>query len=260
MVTAEQPADHPHHRGIWCASDHIGLLMQGPDGIERYDYNFYVDDVFQGRAPGHIRQRDLSLVAQSDDRALVAQRLDWIGPAEWGAEGGRHVLTERRWTVVRLSETALILDITSEVAPAGDIPVTLGPTRHSWFNARLADGIALSPDSAPTDDQGRRGAVLIPTRGTEWVNFSGPVGGGGEAGLTVLPTVPKDSAWFVADWGVITVGHVRDQSITLNPGETVRFSCRVLAHDGATSDRDSMAKVPFVTPEDVALAGNGDRA
>lgn len=253
VVTAEQPADHPHHRGIWCASDHIGLLMQGPDEIERYDYSFYVDDVFQGRAPGHIRQSGLLLVEQTDDCALVEQRLDWIGPAEWGAADGRHVLTERRWTAVSLTETALILDITSEVTPAGDIAVALGPTRHAWFNARLADGIALAPTAAPTDAQGRYGAETIPTRDTAWVDYSGPVGGGGEAGVTVMPTEPKGSAWFIADWGVITVGHIRDQPQTLKPGENARFSCRFIAHDGGSPDPDSLGKVPFVTPEDTHL-------
>lgn len=260
VVTAEQPADHPHHRGIWCASDHIGLLMQGPDGIERYDYSFYVDDVFQGRAPGRIRQSGINLVAQSDDCALIAQRLDWIGPSEWGAADGRHVLSEQRWTAVSLTETALILDITSEVTPASDIPVALGPTRHAWFNARLADGIALSPSSTPTDDQDRRGAAKISSRDTEWVDYSGPVGGGAEAGITVMPTVPQGSAWFVADWGVITVGHIRDQAQTLQPGENARFSCRVVAHDGRSLDQNSLARIPFVTPEHMTLTKNGHRS
>ncbi len=257
VVTAEQPADHPHHRGIWCASDHVGLLMQGPDGIERYDYGFYVDEVFQGRAPGHIRQSDINLVAESDDCALVAQSLEWIGPTEWGASGGRHVLAEQRWTAVSLTKTALILDITSEVSPASDIPVVLGPTRHAWFNARLADGIALSLTAVPRDDQGRRGAAMIPARDTAWVDYSGPVGGG-EAGITVMPIDPEDSAWFVADWGVITVGHIRDQAQTLQPGERARFSCRIVAHDGAMPDPNTLAKVAFVTPEDNALTENGD--
>lgn len=249
VVTAEQPADHPHHRGIWCASDHVGLMMQGPDGIERHDYGFYVDEVFQGRAPGHIRQGRLDLVAQSDHSALVEQQLDWIGPAEWGAPEGRHVLHERRWTAVTCVQGALILDITSDVAPTSDIAVSIGPTRHAWFNARLADGIAIDPGSTPVNDQGQRGASAIPARDTTWVDYSGPVGNGADAGITVRPVEPRDCAWFVADWGVITVGHVRDRAISLLPGSHARFCCRMVAHDGGVVDAGSFAELPFVEPQ-----------
>lgn len=190
VVTAEQPADHPHHRGIWCPSDHVGLLMPGPDGTERYEYCFHVDEVFQGRAPGRIVQAGLDLVSQSDRSALIEQRLDWIGSAEWGAADGRPVLTELRWTGVTRTPATTILDITSEVTPAGDIPVAIGPTRHAWFNARLVDGIAIDPATAPTDDRARRGAQAIPARGPTWVDYSGPVGGGAAAGLTVMPQDP----------------------------------------------------------------------
>lgn len=251
IVTAEQPADHPHHRGIWCASDHVGHMMQGPDGVERYEYNFYVDDVFQGRAPGRIRQTGLRLAAQSKSKALVEQKLYWIGPVEWGAPDGRHVLTEFRWTVVSISECALILDITSQLTPAGNIPVSIGPTRHAWFNARLADGIVIDPESAPVNDSGERGGDAIPSRGTSWVDYSGPVGGAAKAGLTVFPKEPNGSAWFVADWGVITVGSVRDQASTLEPGDQARFSCRFVAHDGTAPEKYTFAKLPFVIPENM---------
>ena len=44
-----------------------------------------------------------------------------------------------------------------------------------------------------------------------WVDFSGPVGGGQVAGIAVFPD-PRDHediSWFVADWGVVTVGPFR---------------------------------------------------
>jgi hypothetical protein len=232
VVTAEQPADHPHHRGVWCASDHVALLHPGPDGIERYDYCFYVDDVFQGRAPGRIVQTALTLSTQDGSTAEVIQRLDWIGPREWGAPEGRRILQERRVTTVRIDESAHVFDIASEVGPTGDIPVALGPTRHAWFNARIADGIALCGGAAPVDDAGRRGAREIPSSGPAWVDFSGPVGGRAEAGITVQPREPTDQAWFVFDWGVLTVGPIRGHALEIAPGEMARFACRFIAHDG----------------------------
>ncbi len=248
IVTAERPADHPHHSGIWIASDHVGLLMQGPDGIERYDYCFYVDDVFQGRAPGRIVQTGLRLAAQSDTAALVEQKLDWIGPAEWGADAGRPVLTETRWTVLTPMKDALILDVTCEVTPAGEVAIALGPTRHAWFNARVADALALQPDSAPVDNRGNRGAANIAVRDTARVAYSGPVGGDAVAGISVIPDAAAPLAWFVADWGVITTGAIRDTARTLHPGETTRFACRFVAHDGV-APVDGWDKTPFAAPE-----------
>lgn len=270
VVTAEHPADHPHHRGIWVASDHIGLLMQGPDGVERYEYNFYVDDVFQGRAPGHIRQINVAIVAQTNQRsvgrtnaktapqALIRQDLQWIGPSEWGADAGRPVMTEIRWTVVHVTETALILDVTSEVTPATETPVALGPTRHAWFNARIADTIALAADALPTSDQGHAGAAHIPGHGTAWVDYTGPVGGDIQAGLAVQPVAPETADWFIADWGVMTVGHIRKTAKILHTAQPARFSCRFIAHDGASPETGAWAELPFAEPETVPNGPTGD--
>ena len=55
-VTSESPADHPHHHSIWVGADHVNVHVPALHGTEVYSYNFYVNDVFQGRAPGRIVQ------------------------------------------------------------------------------------------------------------------------------------------------------------------------------------------------------------
>lgn len=248
-VTAEQPADHPHHRGIWVACDHVGLMVDGPDGTERYDYNFYVDEVFQGRAPGHIAQVTLHLVAQAEEQALIEQNLDWIGPPEWGAKTGRHVLRERRWTAISLCQDAFIFDITTDILPAGNDAVTLGPTRHAWFNARLAEAISLDNKSRPIDDRGCKGADEIGKSGASWVAYGGPVGGGAQAGIVVVPQSDNKTRWFVADWGVITVGAIRGRSQPLAVGQSWRSMCRFVAYDGSHRPIDDWSSTAFLTPE-----------
>lgn len=232
VVTGAHAADHPHHAGIWAAADHVGLLMQGPDGIERYDYNFYVDDVFQGRAPGRIRQGAIDLADQSGETATVEQTLHWTGPREWAAPEGRTVLTETRRTAVRVTDGAVILDIASTVTPAGETAVRLGPTRHAWFNVRVAESIALHPDARLVDARGRAGAEAVSAApAPAWVGYAGPVAGGAVAGVTMIPAPPA-AGWFVTDWGVMTASPVRTAPVDLSPGETARFACRVIAHDG----------------------------
>lgn len=246
VVTAERPADHPHHSGIWCAADHVALAMDGPDRIERYDYNFYVDAVFQGRAPGRIRMVGLTLAAQSGQTAVIEQRLEWIGPAEWGAPDGRPVLAERRTTTVTVRPEANVLDIACELSCAGERPVTIGPTRHAFFNARLADGITLADTAVPADDRGNRGAAQIAPQ-ARWVGFAGPVGGGHAAGLVVAPHDTRDIGWFASDWGVITAGPMKAAPLAITPGGTVRLGCRFVVHDGAV-DMDRLAHTVPIPP------------
>lgn len=249
VLTAERPADHPHHCGIWCAADHVALLMEGPNRIERYDYNFYVDAIFQGRAPARIVPRDLTLAAQSGETATLEQRLDWLGPREWSAPEGRPVLAERRLTMVTVAPDATIFDIVSELTCASDRPVEIGPTRHAFFNARLADSIALSGEGHLTDDRGRHGATEIGSL-ARWVDFRGPVGGGHIAGLAVAPHAPEGCGWFVADWGVLTVGPMKAERLAIAPGQKVRLGCRFIAHDGAADIERLAASPPSPTPED----------
>lgn len=240
VVTAERPADHPHHSGIWCAADHVALAMKGPDRVEPYDYNFYLDTVFQGRAPGQIRQTALTLAAQTSDTAQLEQQLTWAGPSEWGAANGRPVLDEQRTMHVMLRPEATIIDIACTLSCASDRPVTIGPTRHAYFNARLADGIALMDDAQPRDDRGGTGAAQL-APDARWVDFTGPVGGNHRAGIVVEPHERDGAGWFVADWGVVTVGPMKTHGLTLEPGSTLRMGCRFLVHDG-TADIDTLTE------------------
>ena len=71
-------------------------------------------------------------------------------------------------------------------------------------------------------------------RDARWIDFSGPVGGGHVAGIAVFPD-PRDHAdiwWFVADWGVVTVGPFRLKEALVRRGEHLRARYRVLVHDG----------------------------
>ena len=152
--------DHPHHGGIWCAADHVAGLHDGPDGTERYDYCFYVNEVFQGRAPGSIAMTSIELRDASPVQATICQQMQWLSPREWGARDCRVVMHETRTTKVRREDQAHVFDMTSELR-AGDNPVEIGPTRHAWFNARVSDALALSSECLPVDDRGRNGAAAI---------------------------------------------------------------------------------------------------
>jgi hypothetical protein len=234
-VTSEHPADHPHHQSFWFAADHVYCRMpvNHGKGYEDYTYNIYLNDTFQGRAAGRIVETAYIGAAEGDAFRIV-QTLDWRGPQEWAApEGGRLVARETRTLLVRERNGAHVIDVESKLA-AVDWAFTLGPTRHGYFNVRVADSMIGGLGGVITSDAGPLPNADTASETAKWIDFSGPVGGGHVAGISVFPD-PRDHAdiwWFVAGWGVITVGPFRMKEALVRRGEHLRARYRVVVHDG----------------------------
>jgi hypothetical protein len=227
-VTQESPADHPHHNSLWIGADHVHVHMPGPGSRpEVCTYNFYVDETFQGRAPGRLIETGVAAEAQGPDGIALTQQIEWRGPAEWGAPEGRVVLRETRALVVTPASDAIVIDIKSQLA-ATAWDVELGPTRHAYFNVRVAE--SLLHGLAVTDDRGDAAARLPWAEDAGWVDLCGPVGGGAVAGIAVMPAAP--ASWFLTDWGVATVGHWRERGARVVPGGSLAQCCRFVVHDG----------------------------
>lgn len=232
LVTSEAPADHPHHQSVWIGADHVHARVPASEGqTEEYTYNFYVNEVFQGRAPGSIAERACSFEITASGAALIRQQLDWQGPAEWAAPGGRQILREERVLLVEQTDDATTIRLRSTLRP-GRWPVQLGPTRHAYFNARVAESMQVQAGGRMLDERG----VPIADRQTPsaaWIDCVGPVGGGQEAGIALMPLTDQDEgSWFVADWGVMTWGPFRRRLRALDAGAALTLECCVIAHDG----------------------------
>ncbi len=232
-LTSESPSDHPHHHSIWVGADHVNLHVPAEHRTEVYSYNFYVNDVFQGRAPGRIVQTQLQ--AQEDgDAMLLTQRLQWLGPREWGAPEGRHVLDETRLTRVRHMADcrAFLLTIRSELSAVGH-PVSIGPTRHAWFNARIGPGMAPLHGG-----QIRSAPASAPQAAPAWQVSTGAVGGGHVAGVALSACMGTGRPdWYVSPWGVMTANPCLHQALRVEPGgQPLNLSCRMLAFDGTLDD------------------------
>jgi len=232
LVTAEAPADHPHHRSIWIAADHVNLLMPiDGGGHEIYAYNFYVDEIFQGRAPARIVQASLEGSAHDADSFVILQNLQWVGPREWGAPDGRALLREeRRWTVYP-GERHHVIDVSS-VLRTTQWAVEIGPTRHAYFNARVSEPMRVLSGGRLIGAGGLEGAEAISGSQARWVDASGPVGREW-AGVALGPrTLPRTPWWFVSDWGVLTLNAFRTQPLLLPVGGSARLEARYVVHDG----------------------------
>jgi hypothetical protein len=232
-VTTESPADHPHHHSVWVAADHVHMHVAAMHGTrEEYTYNFYVNEVFQGRAPGRQLELGITGAEIGPGRYRVAQAIEWRGPGEWGAPEGRVVLREERVTEVWPGERYHVIDVTSAVT-AAEWDVAIGPTRHAYFNARVAESMRGTQGGVLTDARGRMGAEAITGGDAEWVDYSGPAGGGHVAGIALFrPPRHQEWWWYVAEWGVLTAGPFRQRPIRIRPGETESLAARFVVHDG----------------------------
>ena len=230
LVVAERPPDHPHHSGLWIAADHVSAhLPAGAAGPEIYSYNFYVDDVFQGRAPGRMVARETRGEATSANRFQISQSVDWIGPSEWGAPEGRLVARESRVHEIRPGEEYHLIDVVSTFQPA-QWPLTLGPTRHAYFNARAAESMRLDRGGRMRDAAGREGGEAITeASAARWVRVEGPLGAGARAGLALIPGAGSEVDWFAADWGVVTAQPWRSRSRHLRLGDRLVQRARYVA-------------------------------
>lgn len=238
-VTSESPADHPHHNSLWIAADHVHCRMPVATGFEEYTYNFYLNETFQGRAPGRIVETAATGEALGGNAFRITQTLDWRGPVEWAAPEGRLAARETRSLHCSAEPGMYVIDLESRLA-ALDWDFTLGPTRHAYFNVRVADTMIAAFGGVARDDRGRIGGETVSGAGARWVDFSGPVGGGQVAGITVIPD-PRDHedlSWFVADWGVVTVGPFRLKGRLVRRGEELLARYRVLVHDGDAAAAD----------------------
>ena len=252
-VTSERPADHPHHNSLWIAADHVTCRVPaGGHGLEDYVYNFYVDDTFQGRAPGRQVQEAISGQEVAPDRYRIEQHIAWRGPVEWAAPQGRQALAETRVIDVTVAAQHHVIDISSTLAPR-TWDVVLGPTRHAYFNFRVADSMRALSGGTLRDDAERRGADQVTGTTAQWVSYSGPVGGGHTAGIALMLDRGEGAlSWFTSDWGVVTGGSFRQRALTLTRGQTATFRARCIVHDGA-------ADTHFLSAQYRAFVNAGNR-
>ena len=237
QVTSESPIDHPHHQSVTIGADHLSCyLPYSSDKVEEANYSFYINYVFQGRAPGRIVSRSVEGSEIAPDHLRLTQELDWQGPEEWGAPDRRIVAVETRTIDVRPADGANVIDVRTRLSPT-EWALRIGPTRHAFFTVRLADGLRVVDGGSVVDSEGRSGGDAISGQRAAWVDACGQAYKGHRAGIAVFPHASTaDSPWGVADYGTITVNPIFESSWELDPGDSVEAGVSLVVHDGSTGD------------------------
>ncbi|NJN39939.1 MAG: hypothetical protein HC807_02430 [Gammaproteobacteria bacterium] len=175
-VTAEGPADHPHHSSIWIGADHVHARMPVGAAHEEYTYNFYVDHVFQGRAPGRLIEDVIEGTPTAPDRYRVTQRIRWQGPAEWAASEGRTILIETRETLVRPGERYNVIEVRStslRVSGTSRLAPRVTRTSTSALPIRFTDGPAAGYETMRAAPPQRRLPAARPNGSTTPARLAG---------------------------------------------------------------------------------------
>ncbi len=238
-VTSETPVDHPHHNSLWIGADHVNCYLPfAGAAYEEANYNFYVNEIFQGRAPGRILSVDVKATEITTNHLRLAQTLHWQGPSEWGAPQRRTVAVETRTIDIYPGEIANLLDIRSQVR-AAEWDLRIGPTRHAYFGVRMTEALRVTNGAALIDATGRSGGDAITGQVSDWVDCSGTIAAGRQAGVALFPYPGAHGfPWFVSDWGTLTVNPLAHTQWEIKRGDLLDLAVRVIVHDGDAEQAD----------------------
>ena len=206
--------------------------------LEKATCNCCVNDIFQGRAPGRILGVDVEAEEMAADHLRLVQTLPVQGPIEWGAPERRTLAVETRTIDIRPGEVANLFDVRSQLRPA-EWDLHVGPTRHAYFGLRMTEPLRVTSGATMVDSQGRTGAAAISGQISDWVDCSGTIAAGRQAGAALFPyATAQGFPWFVADWGTLTVNPMARKGYPLKQGEVLDFAVRFIVHDGDAEESD----------------------
>jgi Family of unknown function (DUF6807) len=224
--------DHPHHRGLWFSHGDVN------------GYDFWGNEARGGRF-GRIVLSKLNGVSSGRHTGAIDVTFEWRDPS------GQVLLSEARRMTFYAQPRMRTVDF--DITLTARQKVTFGDTKEGTFAVRLAPALEEPRPGAPplpkrtghmVDSLGRQGERQIWGKRADWVDYSGMVDG--EAlGIAIFdhPSNPRHPTWwhargyglFAANiFGLHDFEHDKSKngSLTLQPGESLRFRYRVLIHPG----------------------------
>ncbi len=237
-----ESTDHPHHRSVWFAHSKVN----------GYDY---WNNEFTYTQPnlGHI------FITKIDKIQSGAKSGEIDNTANWQQPDGKVVLVENRKMIFHAGGPNRVIDF--DFTLTAQDTVTFSDEKDGVFGIRLAS--ELEEPNAP----GTKSQPTVPTRtgvmtcadgkttedncwGTraDWMDFSGTVSGQ-KVGVAIFdyPENPRHPTyWHARGYGLFAVNifgrnafskkKEPDGSMTLKPGEKIRFRYRVVILPGTLAD------------------------
>ena len=228
----EKPADHPHHKGIWCSVDEV-------NGIK-----FWAEK-------GKIENVSAKPLVAEGNPARIQVVNSWLG------EDGKPLLIET--TVISIYSNRLLSYDMTFTAPA--VPVTLEDTKEGMFGIRLIDALREKETGKVLNAEGLKGTKEAWGKPSAWVDYHGQVDGK-TVGVAIFdhPKNFRPSRYHVRDYGLFTISPFGEKSytngaqdakpLTLKSGDKLSLKYGIYLHAGdAAEGKVADAYAQFVKAE-----------
>jgi hypothetical protein len=250
-----ETTDHPHHAGLW----------YGHGDVNGFNY-WAVQNVAKPQPPdsanfGRIVLQKVASVRSGKESGSVDTVFSWLKP------DGAPLMTETRKTTFYAHPELRIIDFDFEFAAIES--VVFRDTKEGTFAMRMATVLDEPPakpkPGAPTrtgrliNAQGGVGEPNVWGKRSEWVDYSGQINGE-KVGVVMMdhPANPRHPTyWHSRGYGLHSINpfgvsdflndKTQNGSLTVAPGQRVRFRYRVVIHPGLTPERLAELYKQFVS-------------
>lgn len=244
-----ETTDHPHHAGLFYGHGDVN------------GYNFWAIQNVATPADkadpkmGRIVLKDVTSVKSGDKSGSITAVMNWLKP------DGAPLLTETRTMTFYADPALRIIDFDFDFTALEQ--VVFRDTKEGTFAMRVATvleekgpakgGASVTRTGRLMNAQGGEGEANVWGKRSEWVDYSGKIDG--EAVGVVMMDHPDNprhpTYWHSRGYGLHSINpfgvsdflndKTRDGSLTLAPGEHVRFRYRVIVHGDA--DKAKLAEL-----------------
>ncbi len=228
--------DHPHHRGLWFTHGDVN------------GYDFWANEESQtstGKGKGRVVVERVDKFATGKKSGTVSASFAWKIPS------GETLLLESRKMTFYSDPQLRTIDFDITLSPQQE--VRFGDTKEGMFAMRLA--AALEEEQPKDIAEPKRTGKMVNAQNksseknvwgkrSEWVDYSGKIDGAA-VGVAVFdhPSNPRyPTYWHARAYGLLATNIFglhdferdpsRDASLTIRPGQPLRFRYRVIIHPG----------------------------
>lgn len=259
-VTEDGPSDHVHHRSAWFC--HGDITAEGLEVKKPFKEVKGTDFWSERKGAGRIVCVKVEKPTAGKSSASVVTR------NEWRTADGKKVLDEvRTITLHHLGENRNLLVIDADIE-ASEYPLIFEDTKEGSMGIRIRHSIRVDKKGGGklTNAEGKENQKECWGKVSAWCDYSGPIGEGKTAGLTVFadPKNEFDSAWHARDYGLLAAnpfgraGHAkfpdrkdRTDLVKVEKGKHLRLRFGLYLHGGDVKE----GKVAEAYKSFVALRG-----
>jgi hypothetical protein len=228
--------DHPHHRGLWFTHGDVN------------GYDFWGNEESQqgaNKGKGKVVLERVSKVTSGKKSGTITATFAWKIP------GGETPLIETRTMTFYSDPVMRQIDFDATLSPQQE--VKFGDTKEGMFAIRVAAPLEEEQPKNIAEPkrtgklvnaQNKQGEKNVWGKRSEWVDYYGQINGK-TVGIAIMdhPSNPRTPTyWHARAYGLFANNifglhdfendKSRDGSLTIRPGQPLRFRYRVLIHPG----------------------------